>query len=78
MSKHKSLDELLEEFKPESQHKDDRNSQRCVTIWISESHKEKYNEIQNRSGRQFGKVLRKMFETAIDKTYSCDDGPSVA
>lgn len=39
----------------------------CVNIWIPEEYREKFQELQNRSKRRFGKKVQEMVIKAIDK-----------
>lgn len=38
-----------------------------VTIWLPEEYKEKFNQLQSRSKRRFGKKIQEMLIKAIDK-----------
>lgn len=63
-----SLDSIIEDFNvPPMQDLTPREESRCITLWVPSHLKEKYDEIQKRSGRTFGKRLRQLCVTAIEK-----------
>lgn len=38
-----------------------------IAFWVPKSYKAKYDMIQSKSNRRFGKYLKKLFMTSIDK-----------
>lgn len=62
----KSLDDVLGDFTiPEKQA---ACALKPITVWVPENKKVLYDELQQKSSRQFGKKVRELIIMAIDKT----------
>lgn len=61
-----SIEEILGNFNPED-HKCSREDCRPLSIWVPAEYKKKYDELQESSGRSFGKLLKQVIMKSIDK-----------
>lgn len=43
------------------------NDRQAITIWLPEKYKAKYELLQKRSNRKFGKLIREFVKKSIDK-----------
>ena len=43
-----------------------RKAQSGITIWVEPEYKEKYDRLQDLSGRKLGKLIQKLIRSAID------------
>lgn len=40
-----------------------------LTLWVIKGYKEKFDELQDRTDKRFGKILKDLVYLAIDKAY---------
>lgn len=71
-NKKDSLDALLENFSVVT-NECANEELRPLTLWVPKSHKEKYDNLQARTKRRFGKKLKEVFILAINKTEALDE-----
>ena len=72
MERQNSIDELLENFETESKDDWKARDRYAVTVWLTPDAKEKYDDIQRRSGRRFSRILREVVERAIAKKFQAE------
>lgn len=66
--KDKSLDAILADFNPMDRDSSEKFIKAgTVTIWLDPEYKSKYDRIQEKSQRRFGKKLRELVRAAIDR-----------
>lgn len=64
-----SLDKILEEFTSDEQiKKSNLREGGPATIWLPPEYKEKFDNLQTKSGRKFGRKIRELIIAAIDVT----------
>lgn len=62
-----SLDEILAGFNIDTTEPEGPIEGTNVSIWLPMDYKFKYDDLQRRSKRQFGKILRRMIMKSIDQ-----------
>jgi hypothetical protein len=62
-----SLDEIFESFSLESPSPRNVDDGTALTIWIPREYKLKFDMCQARSQKKFGKLLKKLVMTTIDR-----------
>lgn len=65
-----SVDELIKNFDLYKNSEDRRENCSCITLWISNDYKAKYDQIQLESKRRFAKLLQTLVKYSIDKITS--------
>lgn len=60
------INKVFEDFGPlnKGNNKDELNH--AITIWLTDDYKSKYDELQFKTGRKFGKILRALINKTID------------
>lgn len=48
-------------------HSTDKEERGAITIWVPSSYKQKFDDLQNSSDKNFGKCIREMIIKTIDK-----------
>jgi hypothetical protein len=66
---HASLDNILDDFDPNSDDCDIRSG-KPVSFWLPIQYKTAYAELQRKSGRRFSGRIRKLIMAAIDRTMA--------
>jgi hypothetical protein len=59
--------EKIEEFDLDDVCDTPKEESRSLTLWVPAEYKDKFDRIQARSGRKFGKYLKKLLIQSIDK-----------
>ena len=62
-----SLDSILEKANLVFSEQKNPSDRKAITLWVPESYKKKYVQIQNRTGREFTDVLKKIIMKTIDR-----------
>jgi hypothetical protein len=71
MREKKSLDAILGGFDPsEPEAKDSLRDRKPITIWVPAYAKERYDRIQQKSGRRFSKKARELLLAALEMAES--------
>lgn len=63
----RTLDQIMEEYSPSTRKREDETT---LSIWVPVSLKDRYKQIQQKSGRTFSKVLGELVAAAIEKAES--------
>lgn len=68
MTNGSSIDELIENFDfEEIESKDGSKQGGMVGTWLPDSYKTRYDELQTKTQKSFGKLVKKIIMHAIDK-----------
>ena len=62
----KTIDEMLGDFSPAKSEKSNLTNGKTVTIWVSPEMKARYDSLQEKSGRRFGKKARELLLALIE------------
>jgi hypothetical protein len=62
-----SIDSLIENFDISEGKDENRATLNPFTFWLPHAYKIKYDQIQMRSKRKFGKILKEVLKRSIDK-----------
>jgi hypothetical protein len=61
-----TISEILGDFNTEGKMSSDLKGGKPITLWLPKEVKDRFDRIQQTSGRRFSKKLREIFITAID------------
>jgi len=68
IEKKTNLDSMFKSFETELTNWQTPSVQRqAITIWVPDEYKAKYDMLQERSKRKFGKLIKELLKRAIDK-----------
>lgn len=64
-----SLDSIFENFNPVFSHDSEWNPEanKPLTFWLPDEYKAKYDLLQERTKRKFGKLLKEVLKRSIDR-----------
>jgi hypothetical protein len=62
-----SIDAMLENFDTKFSMTEEAADRKPITLWVPLEYGHKYEELQRRSKRKFGKLLKAIFMSSIDK-----------
>jgi hypothetical protein len=62
-----TIDSILENFELDNAPSWDKKTHQALTFWIPVEHKEKYDQIQFRSKKRFGKLLKEVLKKSIER-----------
>lgn len=62
-----SIDQMLENFDTRILMDEGVTERKPITLWVPLEYGHKYEELQRRSKRKFGKLLKAIFMSSIDK-----------
>lgn len=62
-----SLDAIFEDFNPDEPKGQEKERCRPLSIWLPDSYWARFGELQDRTNKDFGKRVKKLVMTAIDR-----------
>ena len=72
MKNDKSLDSILASFEIADLETADREGSKPITIWVPTKVQQKYESLQEKSRRKFGKKLKEVVINSIDKVFESE------
>jgi hypothetical protein len=63
----KTVKKIVDEFDFSKMRADPRGEVEPITFWVPCEYKAKYDLLQAKSGRKFGKLLKEVVKSSIDK-----------
>ena len=62
-----SLDQIFEAFDKDIFTPSESSQRQAITIWVPEQYKAKFDSLQDRTNRRFGKLVKAMLMKSIDR-----------